>query len=210
MLHPGTQLYIVAAAQQISADRVSLQNLADQLQLPLLQVAKVVRQQTGLLAHNETTRMKVPDGRYLLQPEDTLAKLAIKFQASEQVIKAVNPDVDWTVPPGLEVPAGETIRLPKVDYRPGDQDSLQSIADLFGVSLARIIAAADHPIQLQTGAMAQLGLRLRVQQDDSLQGISDRYKLPLNEFLLWAKDEAKLLRVGTYLTVAAGGRYFTF
>ena len=40
--------------------------------------------------------------------------------------------------------ACDTIVLPAVDYRPTDQDSLQSIADLFGVSLTRIIAAAEQ------------------------------------------------------------------
>ena len=213
LLHPGTWLYIVAAAQQINADRASLQSLATQLQLPPLQVAKAVRQQTGLLAHNETARITVPNGRYRLQTDDTLSKLAIKFQTSEQDIKAANPNFDWTAPPQprpseeMALPAGETIRLPTVEYRPTDQDSLQSIADLFGVSLAHIIAADGQRVQLQPGVTAQLGLRVRVQQNDTLQSISDRYKLPPNDFLLWAKDEAKLLRVGTPMTVAAGGRY---
>ena len=213
LLHPGTQLYIVAAAQQITAGRPSLQDLAVRLQLPLLQAAKAVRQQTGLLAHNEAARITVPNGRYRLQPEDTLAKLAKKFQTSEQAIKAANPNFDWTAPPrtrldkDVAVPAGETIRLPTVAYRPGDQDSLQTIAYLFGVSLARIIAAADQPILLQQQAIAQLGLRVLVQQDDSIQSVLDRYNLQLNELLLWAKDEAKLLQVGTRMTVAAGGRY---
>ena len=207
LLHPGTRLYIVAAAHRITASRPSLRDLAIRLQWPLLKVARAVRQQTDLLDPSEAVRITVPNGRYLLQPNDTVAILEEKFQTGWQAIAAANPDFDWTAPPGLALPAGETIRLPAVDYRPCEKDSLQTIADLFGVSLAGIIAAADQPIRLQPQAIAQLGLRVLVQQDDSIQSVLDRYALPLNEFLLWAKDETNLLQVGTRMTLAAGGRY---
>lgn len=227
----GSAYYI--AAKGIRIDRVAnLSALAGAWDLPLLSTAVHVRRQQILLAGSV---VHVPGGRHLLADSDTKESILQAFGiASWEEVEAANPFFDWSVPqwfpvsppgvdgadvdngapdppyPTLVLPAGETIALPIIGHLVRDGDTLQGIADLYGTTLAQVVAAGSEgdPLPLGDDGIAWQGVCVSVRSGETIQQLADRMGIPAtngsSELFASLLHDAEVLPAGTILSVPSG------
>jgi len=172
ILREGALAFLPVTAVVQQGD--SLETLAGRFGLQPVGLLAAAVDTPGLFAPGAT--IDVQHGTYVLREEDTVAEIAARFSITEVALYGANPGFDWTPPPGLSVPWGETVRLPPVTVPLSQNSSLGTLARFVGLAVDELVAQiASDKILLASARVPLPPLPYTVGDSDTLASVSRRF-----------------------------------
>ncbi len=172
ILREGALAFLPVTAVVQQGD--SLETLAGRFGLQPVDLIAAAVDTPALFAPGATIELQ--DGTYVLREEDTVADVAARFSITEVALYGANPGFDWTPPPGLSVPWGETVRLPPVTVALNQNSSLGTLARFVGVAVDELVAqVAGDKILLASAPVPLPPVPYTVGDGDTLAGVSRRF-----------------------------------